>query len=178
MAGRLIGQFGSLPLLLAASPDALRARIPETPIVDYLMLVRATQLHALRTEMLSGPIVSTSKALIDYLHGSMAHASAEQLRVLYLNSHNRLLRDEVMGHGTVGQAPIYPREIIKRSLELGATALILVHNHPSGDPQPSKDDIQATARVAAVAKALDIVIHDHLIIARSGHASFRALGLL
>jgi DNA repair protein RadC len=116
--------------------------------------------------------------LIDYLSADMAHLPAERLRVLFLNAKNHLLRDEMVSEGSVNETPIYPREIMRRALEVGATALILAHNHPSGDAQPSEGDIKATRRVADAARALDIRIHDHVILARSGWSSFRALGLI
>jgi len=129
-------------------------------------------------DLMKGPILSNSKALTDYLSASMAYAPSEELRVLFLNSQNRLLRDEVMAHGSIMEVSIYPREIVKRALELGATALILVHNHPSGDPHPTQSDVQATARIIEGARALEVVVHDHIVIAKSGWTSFRALGLL
>lgn len=135
-------------------------------------------LHVLREEALKAPILSTCEALIDYLFADMAHLPAERLRVLFLDSKNRLLRDEMVSEGSVNEAPIYPREIMRRALEVGATALILAHNHPSGDAQPSEGDIRSTRRVAEAAQALDIRIHDHVIVARSGWSSFRMLGLI
>jgi DNA repair protein RadC len=140
--------------------------------------VRDAMLHALRTEALAGPILGDSGALIDYLSLDMAHLPTERLRVLFLNSGNRLLYDETLAEGSVSETPVYPREIMRRALEVGATALILVHNHPSGDPRPGRDDIEATRRIAEAGRALDICIHDHVIVARSGWSSFRALGLL
>jgi len=141
-------------------------------------MVRDVMLHVLRAEALSGPILTTSQALVDYLFADMAHLPAERLRVLFLNSKNRLLRDEMVSEGSINEAPIYPREILRRALEVGATALILAHNHPSGDPAPSESDIKTTRRVAEAAQPLDIRIHDHVIIARSGWSSFRTLGLI
>jgi DNA repair protein RadC len=141
-------------------------------------MVREVMLHVLREEALKAPILSTSEALIDYLFADMAYLPAERLRVLFLNSRNRLLRDEMVSEGSVNEAPIYPREIMRRALEVGATALILAHNHPSGDSQPSEGDIRATRRVAEAAQGLDIRIHDHVIVARSGWSSFRMLGLI
>lgn len=135
-------------------------------------------LHALRTEAAAGPTLSDSSALLDYLSLDMAHLLTERLRVLFLNSGNRLLCDEIVADGSVNEAPVYPREIMRRALEVGATALIIVHNHPSGDPRPSRGDIEGTRRIADAARALGICLHDHLIIARSGWASLRALGLL
>ena len=141
-------------------------------------MVRDVMLHVLREEALKAPILGSSEALVDYLFADMAHLPAERLRVLFLNSANRLLRDEMICEGSVNEAPIYPREIMRRALEVGATALILAHNHPSGDAAPSEGDIRATRRVAEAAGALDIRIHDHVIVARSGWSSFRALGLI
>jgi len=141
-------------------------------------MVRGVMLHVLRAEALDAPILSSSRALIDYLFADMAHLPAERLRVLFLDSKNRLLRDEVMSEGSVNETQVYPREIMRRALELGATALILAHNHPSGDPQPSEGDVEATRRVAEAARPFEIRIHDHVIIARSGWSSFRNLGLI
>lgn len=135
-------------------------------------------LETLRAEAIAGPIVDASEALMNYLFARLAHAPAEQLRVLYLNAKNRLLRDEVMGHGSIDEVPIYRRDIIIRALELRAAGLILVHNHPSGDPQPSRSDIEATRRLVAAAQALDIVVHDHVVVASAGWLSFRGLGLM
>jgi DNA repair protein RadC len=176
----LLEEFGSLPAIFAASPDALSSICSEEDqgVVGFLMVVRSAMLHCLRAEARRGPVFSTSETLINYLTASMAYDSAEHLRVLFLNASNCLLRDEVMGKGSVTQAPIYPREIMKRALELGSTALILVHNHPSGDPYPSRGDIEATERIVSAASVFDITIHDHLVIARSGWTSFRERGLL
>jgi DNA repair protein RadC len=178
-ADELVEEFGSTAAVLAAAPAAL-ARIlgPGNPAIRHIGVVREVMLHVLREEALKAPILGTSEALIDYLFADMAHLPAERLRVLFLNSKNRLLRDEMMSEGSVNEAPIYPREIMRRALEVGATALILAHNHPSGDSQPSEGDIRATQRVSEAAQALDIRIHDHVVIARSGWSSFRALGLI
>ena len=116
--------------------------------------------------------------MIDYCHSQMAFESIEHFRVLFLDKKNRLIADEVQQTGTVDHTPVYPREVIKRSLELSATALILVHNHPSGDPAPSAADIRMTKEIADVAKPLGIVLHDHIIIGKSGHASLRGLRLI
>jgi DNA repair protein RadC len=178
-ANELVDEFGSTAAVLAAAPAAL-ARIlgAGNPAIRHIGMVRDVMLHVLREEALKGPVLSTSEALIDYLFADMAHLPAERLRVLFLNSKNRLLRDEMVSEGSVNEAPIYPREIIRRALEVGATALILAHNHPSGDAQPSEGDIMSTRRVAEAAQALDIRIHDHVIVARSGWTSFRMLGLI
>jgi DNA repair protein RadC len=146
--------------------------------VRYLGTIRDAMLHALRTEAYGKPKLDDSQALIDYLSLDMALLPTERLRVLFLNTSNRLLYDETLAEGSVSEAPVYPREIMRRALEVGATALILAHNHPSGDPTPSRGDIDATRRIADAGRALDICIHDHVIVARSGWSSFRALGLL
>ena len=135
-------------------------------------------LHALRREALQGPVLGESRAVMDYLFAAMAHEPVEQLRVLYLNTRNRLLLDETVIEGSVNIAPIYPREIVRRSLEVGATALILAHNHPSGDPEPSREDVRVTRLIAKAGEALDIRLHDHVIVARSGWISLRAGGYL
>jgi DNA repair protein RadC len=178
-AKELVEEFGSTAAVLAAAPAAL-ARIlgAGNPAIRHIGMVRDVMLHVLREEALKAPILGTSDALVDYLFADMAHLPAERLRVLFLNSKNRLLRDEMMSEGSVNEAPIYPREIMRRALEVGATALILAHNHPSGDSHPSEGDIRATQRVAEAAQALDIRVHDHVILARSGWSSFRTLGLL
>lgn len=175
----LLDEFGSLPAVLAAEPAALHACLPEDgQVVDFLLAMRVAMLHSLRTQLGQTPILSTSEALTNYLFASMAYNTIEHLRVLFLNSTNRLLRDEVMARGTVNQAPLYPREILKRALEVGATALIVVHNHPSGDPSPCQADVKATAHLIAAARTLDIAVHDHLIVARTGWRSLRAEGLI
>ena len=124
------------------------------------------------------PVLGSWQALLDYCHTAMAHAETEQFRLLYLDRKNNLIADEEQARGTVDHVPVYPREILRRALELNASALILVHNHPSGDPTPSDSDITMTARIAAAADAVGIVIHDHLIIGKSRELSFRAQGLL
>jgi DNA repair protein RadC len=177
-ADKLVDEFGSLGAVLAADPSALARTVDDASAVRQLQAVRAAMLQALKTEALEGPILSNSQALIDYLFADMAHLPAERLRVLFLNAKNRLLRDEVMGEGSISETSIYPREIMRRALEVGATALILAHNHPSGDPQPSRGDIEATYRVAEAGRPFDIRLHDHVIIARSGWSSFRVLGLI
>jgi DNA repair protein RadC len=178
-AAKLISAFGSLPAVLAARPEAIdRAVGPGSDLSAYLATVRAVLVHSLKTSALQGPLLPSSAELIDYLHISMAHAAEEEFRVLYLNSRNLLLRDERLASGTPNEVSIHPRMILKRALEIGATALILVHNHPSGSPEPSQGDIQTTARIVRAARTLDIVVHDHIIVARGGWRSFRQSGLL
>lgn len=134
--------------------------------------------HALRCNAFAGPVLGDSEALLAYLAFDMAGLATERLRILYLNAANRLLCDETQTEGSVNAARVVPRAIMRRAVEVGATALILVHNHPSGDPTPSRDDVEATRRIADAAHALDIFIHDHVIVAGTGWTSFRALGLL
>ena len=177
-ADGLVDEFGSLAGVLAASPDALARTVDDQGAVRQLGAVRAAMLQALRTEALTGPVLSDSEALNAYLFADMAHLPTERLRVLFLNAKNRLLRDEVMGEGSINETSIYPREIMRRALEIGATALILAHNHPSGDPKPSRVDVEATYRVVEAGRPFDIRVHDHVIIARSGWSSFRVLGLI
>ncbi|WP_419681739.1 JAB domain-containing protein [Sphingomonas sp. ID0503] len=179
IARQLIGEFGSLAAVLAAD-DISRVRVlgPGSAVSRYLGVVHAAMLQSLRREMLSKPVLGSTKGVIEYLRFDMAYAPVEQFRVLFLNRRNRLLRDEVMGRGTIGEAPIYPREVIRRALDVGATALLLVHNHPSGDPTPSKSDVVMTQRIIRAAQELDITVHDHLLIARSGWKSFRQEGLI
>jgi DNA repair protein RadC len=165
--------------ILAAGPDA-QARVLGAghPAVAHLGMIREVMLQVLRAEAAKRPILGTAQALIDYLFADMAHLPTERLRVLFLNARNRLLADEIVGEGSVNEISVHPREIMKRALELGATALILVHNHPSGDPEPSQGDIDATRRIVHAARSLDICIHDHVIVAGSGWSSFRTLGLI
>ena len=163
--------------MLAAPPAAQQKIIGnESKALAWLATLRAAMLHALRREALRGPVLGNSRAVIDYLIAAMAHEPVEQLRVLYLNTRNRLLLEEIVAEGSVDTAPIYPREIVRRSLEIGATALVIAHNHPSGDPGPSGEDIRLTRLLLAAAGALDIRLHDHVIVARSGWISLRAEG--
>ena len=165
---------------MLAAPPAAQQRVigNELGVLAWLATLRSAMLHALRREALQGPVLGDSRTVIDYLFAAMAHEPVEQFRVLYLNTRNRLLFDETVIEGSVNIAPIYPREIVRRALEVGATALILAHNHPSGDPRPSGEDIRVTRLVAAAAEALDIRLHDHVIVARSGWTSLRAAGYL
>ena len=177
IAGALLARFGTIAAVLHAGSEAISDTLPDEPAVaEQLGLVCATLEQALRGQVDARPLLSEEKALVDYLTFSMAHARHEQLRVLFLDARNRLLRDEVMAEGGVRAAAVHPREIVRRAMELSATALILVHNHPSGDPSPSAADIEATRRIGAAAALMDIRLHDHLVIARSGWVSLKRLG--
>ncbi len=179
LAKRLLEEFGSLPVLMAATPAEL-ARVEGLGegAVAAIKFVEAVSLRSLKTAALDRPVLSGWQALTDYLHAAMAHRVTEEFRVIFLNNRNVMIRDEVMGQGTVNAAPVYPREIIKRALELAASGLVLVHNHPSGDPQPSRDDIVMTKAVIEAGRHLGLAVHDHVIIGRGGHVSMRAQGLI
>jgi DNA repair protein RadC len=179
LARALLARFGSFAEVISAP----RARLLEVPgvgeaIANHLKIVEAAAHRLAKTKVMGRPALSSWPALLDYCTAAMARAQNEEFRVLFLDRKNRLIADEVQNRGTVDHTPVYPREIIKRALELTASAIILVHNHPSGDPTPSKADIQMTREIVAAAKALSIAVHDHLVVGRGGHASFKSLGLL
>jgi len=179
IADQLIDRFGSIPAVLSASPADRADATASAPRVGRLLdVVRRMILHALRHEASSGPIIGNHDALIAYLQMAMAHEPREQLRALFLNARNELLSEEVIFEGSVRSVQMPFREILHRALLARATALVIVHNHPSGDPRPSKQDIEATRALIEAAAPLDIVVHDHLVVARSGVVSLRASGLL
>ncbi|MGY8991201.1 MAG: RadC family protein [Rhodospirillales bacterium] len=179
LAKELITQFGSFAEMIAAEPRALK-KVPGVgdAVLGALKTVEAASLRLAQQNVLDKPVLSNWQALLDYLRASMAYATNEQFRVLFLNKKNILIADEVQQKGTVDHTAVYPREIIKRALEVSATAVIMVHNHPSGDPTPSDADIQMTLEVKAAGEKMGIVLHDHIIIARDGAESFKALGLI
>lgn len=179
LAKALLARFGSFAEVIAAP----RARLMEVKgvgesVASHLKIVEAAAQRLAKTKVMGRAALSSWSALLDYCTAVMARSQTEEFRVLFLDRKNMLVADEVLNRGTVDHAPVYPREIVKRALELNASALILVHNHPSGDPAPSKADIAMTREVATAAKALGIAVHDHLVIGRSGHATFKSLGLL
>jgi DNA repair protein RadC len=147
-------------------------------VANHLKIVEAAAHRLAKTSVIGRPALSSWTALLDYCTAAMARRESEEFRVLFLDRKNVLIADEVQNRGTVDHTPVYPREIVKRALELSASAIILVHNHPSGDPTPSKADILMTREIVAAAKALGLAVHDHLAIGRGGHASFKSLGLL
>ncbi|MGP1354313.1 MAG: RadC family protein [Parasphingopyxis sp.] len=179
LAKRLIDEFGGLGALLSAEPEAL-ARIGglSEGAIAALMIAKASALRLLSDEIREKPILSNWQALIDYLRADMAHEPIERVRVLHLDSKNVLIRDEIVTEGSIDQAAIYVREIIRRAIDLHASGMILVHNHPSGDPSPSKADIRLTREVAEAARPLNIAVHDHLIIGAKGQTSLRSQGLI
>lgn len=179
LAKRLIETFGGFAGAIAAPP----ARLAEVQglgdaAIAELKIVAAAAERLARIQVMRRPAISGWQALIDYCRTAMAHRTTEQFRVLFLDRKNRLIADEAQGEGTVDHVPVYPREVVKRALALDASALILVHNHPSGDPSPSEADIAMTREIAAAARAVGVVLHDHVIIGRAGEASFRGLALL
>ncbi|WP_407927928.1 RadC family protein [Belnapia arida] len=179
LAKALINRFGSFGAVLAAPQDQLMATRGLGPhSVAALKLVQASSLRLARAEEMDRPILNNWERLIGYLTAVLAEEKIEQFRILFLDTRNRLIADEAQARGTVNHTPVYPREVVKRALELHATALILVHNHPSGDPTPSREDVAMTAEVKAAVGVLGIALHDHLIIGRGRHLSFRREGLL
>ena len=179
IAKALMERFGSFSNAIAAPLNDLRAieGMGEAGTAA-LKTVQAAALRLARGEVMNRPVLSNWDALMDYLNAALARERVEQFRVLFLDTRNRLLADEAQARGTVNHTPVYPREVVKRALELQATALILVHNHPSGDPTPSRDDIEMTREVVTAARALAIVLHDHIIVGNGTWLSFRREGLL
>ncbi|MFV0385683.1 RadC family protein [Paracoccus sp. (in: a-proteobacteria)] len=179
LARRLIERFGDFNQVLSARPPRLAEIEGVGPaVITELKIVEAASQRLARARVMHRPALSGWQALLDYCHTAMAHREIEQFRVLYLDRKNVLIADEEQAQGTVDHVPVYPREIVRRALELNASALILVHNHPSGDPTPSDADIAMTARIVRAASSMDITVHDHLIIGRSRELSFRSEGLL
>lgn len=179
LAKALLARFSSLAGVLAATPAELRTvpGIGPTVALDLKLLHEAC-LRVARQPVIKRTVISSWSALVSYIQTALAHEAREQFRVLFLDKKNCLVADEVMNHGTVDHAPVYPREVARRSLELSASAVILVHNHPSGDPTPSSADVDMTRQVIEALRPLRIIVHDHLIVGREGVASLKALGLM
>lgn len=179
LAKNLIARFGSFAEVISAPIEQLIEvkGISENIALD-LKIIRAASMKLGQESILGRPILSSWSALLDYCRSAMQFERKEQFRVLFLDKKNRLIADEILGNGTVDRAPVYPREIMKRALTLEATAVILAHNHPSGDPTPSQSDINMTNDVIEAMKPIGITVHDHLIIGRDNIASFRTLGLM
>lgn len=179
LAKVLIDRFGSFADVISAPLDQIREvnGMGDTS-ATALKVVQEAALRLLKTEATRRPVISSWNALLDYCKARLAREAKEETRVLYLDRKNVLMADEAHGKGTVDQAPLYIREVVKRALDHAASAVILVHNHPSGDPSPSRADIEMTKNLAAALKTVGIPLHDHLVIGRQGHASFKTLGLL
>lgn len=179
LARRLIARFGSFAEVINAPAPRLReVKDVGDAVVTELKLVRAAALRLMRGEVIDKPVLSSWTQVLDYCRAAMGFESREQFRVLFLDKKNRLIADEVQSEGTIDHTPVYVREVVKRALELSASALLLVHNHPSGDPHPSRTDIEMTRQIVNAAKPLGITIHDHVVVGRDGHASFKGLGLM
>jgi len=179
LAKLLIARFGSFAEVLSAPPD----RLMEVPgvgeaVATEIKIVHAAALRLMRGAVLNRPLLSSWSAVLDYVRAAMAFSDIEQFRILFLDKKNQLIADEVQQQGTVDHTPVYTREVIKRALELGASAIVLVHNHPSGDPSPSAADIEMTRTLVDATQRLGLTIHDHVIVGRKGHVSFRASGLI
>jgi len=179
LARRLMDTFGDFNRVLSAPASRLiSVKGVGEAVAQDLKIVEAATHRMMRSRVMKRQIVSDWQALLDYCHTTMAHRETEQFRVLFLDRRNVLIADEEQGRGTVDHVPVYPREVVKRALELNASALILVHNHPSGDPTPSEADVSMTRQMDEAAQALGLTLHDHLIIGKSTEQSFRASGYL
>jgi DNA repair protein RadC len=178
LAKRLLERFGTLGDVFAAEPAQLREFEIDRRTLVLFRAIRESGRRLAERKVKDMPVLTNWQQLLDYCHAALAHEKTEQFRILFLDRKNVLIADEVQQRGTIDHTPVYPREVVKRALDLGAAALILVHNHPSGDPKPSRDDIEMTKEIRKAAEALGISVHDHLVIGRKGHSSFRSLGLL
>ena len=179
LAKALLKRFGNFSGVLAASEERLRevGGVGEK-VALHLKLAQTAAARYARDSVQDRPLLKSWQAVIDYCRAAMAYEEREQFRILFLDKKNTMIADEVQQVGTVDHTPVYPREIVKRALELSATALVLVHNHPSGDPEPSRADIDMTAKIVEIGGPLGIVVHDHIIVGSGGHVSFKALGLI
>jgi DNA repair protein RadC len=179
LAKDLLAKFGSFAEAISAPVERLKEvkGVGDAAIAE-LKVVQAAANHLLRGQVKDRPVLSSWGSVLDYCRSAMAFAEKEEFRILFLDKRNRLIADEQHQTGTVDHTPVYPREVVKRALELSATAVILVHNHPSGDPTPSRADIEMTKAIVEVAKPLGIAVHDHLIVGKDGHASLKALKLI
>ena len=179
IAKALIARFGSFAEVISAPANLLvEVKGVGPAIVTELKLIRAASLRLAKGEVINRPVLSTWNAIIDYCRAAMAFEDKEIFRILFLDKKNQLIADEVQQQGTVDHTPVYTREVIKRALELAASAIILVHNHPSGDPTPSLADIDMTKKIIQAGEKLNVLVHDHIIIGRKGHVSFRNLTLI
>jgi len=179
LAKGLIAHFGSFADVITATPECLAEVKGVGPsVIASLKVINEAAIQLASARVKDQPILSSWTALIDYCQTSMAFNQNEQFRVLFLDKKNRLIADEVLQEGTIDHTPVYPREVAKRALELGSSAIILVHNHHSGDPRPSRSDIDMTKTIVQASETLGIVVHDHIIISRGDYASFKAMGLL
>ena len=179
LAKQLLARFGTFAEVISAD----RTRLMEVKgvgeaVATELKVIHAAAMRLMKGQVINRPVLASWNAILEYVRAAMAFADIEQFRVLFLDRKNQLIADEVQQQGTVDHTPVYPREVVKRALELGASAIVLVHNHPSGDPTPSIADIEMTKKIVDAGQRLGVIVHDHIIVGRQGHASFRALTLL
>ena len=179
LAKRLLAKFGSFAEVIAAPKERL-AELSGVgdAVIAQLKIVEAAAQRFARGQVKGREVLSSWSGVLDYCRTAMAFGEREELRILFLDKRNRLIEEERQQVGTVDHTPVYPREVVRRALELSATAIILVHNHPSGDPTPSRADIEMTQAIIAVARPLGIAVHDHIIVGKDGHASLKALKLI
>jgi DNA repair protein RadC len=179
LAKELLKTFGTFAEVISAPPERLMevGGVGEA-VAAELKIIEAAAHRLMKTRVLKREALSSWSAVLDYCRASMAFAEREQFRVLFLDKKNQLIADEVQGEGTVDHTPVYPREVIKRALELSASAIILVHNHPSGDPTPSTADIDMTRKIAEIGDKLGVILHDHIVVGRNGHTSFKGARLI
>lgn len=179
LAKTLLKQFGSFAAVINAEEAALRG-VDEVgdAVIAALKTVRVATQRLIKSEINDQPVIQSWSALLDYCKLAMGSSKVEEFRVLFLNHRHALIADEVMQRGTVNHTPVYPREIVKRALELAASAIILLHNHPSGDPTPSKADIDITKKIIDAANTVSVQVHDHVIITQTGHYSFKSFGII
>ena len=178
LAKRLLHDFGGIGALLSASAEALRRDGLTDPTIAALKIAEATALRLLETRFENKPVLSSWDALGDYLHAAMAHLRVEEVRILFLNAKNVLIANEALWQGSVDEASVHVREVIARAIALSATALIIVHNHPSGDPSPSQQDIRLTRDLVEAGRHMKVTVHDHVIVGANGRTSMRAMGLI
>jgi len=179
LAKALLKRFGGFAEVISAEPQRLaEVRGVGEAVIATLKVVQAAAIRLSRNRIMGRPVISSWDALLDYCQASMAYSTTEQFRILFLDRKNALIADEVQQKGTVDHTPVYPREVVKRALELGASALIMVHNHPSGDPTPSGADIDMTRQVIEAGKPLGIAVHDHVVVGKGAYTSFKSLGLI
>jgi DNA repair protein RadC len=178
LAKQLLAEFRTLWALVNAPAERLLRFGLSECVVATLLVTGAVIIHASKKEIVGGSLLNNWQRVVDHCRMAMAHETVEQFRLLFLDRKNHLIAEEVQQRGTIDHTPVYPREIVKRALELGAGALVLAHNHPSGDPAPSKDDIAMTRAIVNACRPLGLTIHDHIVVGRDGIASFKNLGLL
>jgi DNA repair protein RadC len=178
LAKKLVDKFGNFAGVVSAPREALLDAGLKDNAIDILKVVRESAIRLARQEVIDRPVLSSWQKVLDYCRAKLAHEQTERFHLLFLDRKNVLIAADEQQRGTVDHTPVYPREVVKRAIELGASAIIMVHNHPSGDPTPSKADIAMTREVAKAAETLGLTVHDHIVIGRAGHASFKGLGLL